>query len=84
MGSYTPCKLKWLSLLFPHLRPKLIYGFLIHLPFYILNLPTIIPLFLAGHFLYCAKLIPLSNVSNIWLRLYTGARNMLKPSLLLA
>ena len=53
-------------------RPKLIYGFLVHLPFYILNLPTIFPLFLAGHFLYCAKLIPLSNVSNVWLRFYTG------------
>jgi len=52
--------------------PKVIYGFLVHLPFYILNLPTILPLFLAGHFLYCAKLIPLSNVSNMWLRLYTG------------
>ncbi len=72
---------KWngFRLLIPILRPKLIYGFLIHLPFYILNLPTIIPLFLAGHFLYCAKLIPLSNVSNVWLRLYTGAYNMLKP-----
>ena len=53
-------------------RPKLVYGFLVHLPFYVVNLPTILPLFLAGHFLYCAKLIPLSNVSNMWLRLYTG------------
>ena len=52
--------------------PKVIYGFLVHFPFYILNLPTILPLFLAGHFLYCAKLIPLSNVSNVWLRFYTG------------
>ena len=49
------------------------YGFLVHLPFYVVNLPTILPLFLAGHFLYCAKLIPLSNVSNAWLRLYTGS-----------
>jgi hypothetical protein len=55
-----------------HFRLKLMYGFLIHLPFYILNLPTILPLFLAGHFLYCAKLMPLSNVSNVWLRWYTG------------
>jgi len=55
--------------------PKLIYGFMVHLPFYILNLPTIFPLFLAGHFLYCAKLIPLSNVSNVWLRFYTGRRD---------
>ena len=47
---------------------------MVHLPFYILNLPTILPLFLAGHFLYCAKLIPLSNVSNVWLRFYTGIR----------
>ncbi len=47
---------------------------MVHLPFYILNLPTIFPLFLAGHFLYCAKLIPLSNVSNVWLRFYTGMR----------
>jgi len=54
---------------------KLMYGFLIHLPFYILNLPTILPLFLAGHFLYCAKLMPLSNVSNVWLRWYTGRRD---------
>ncbi len=60
-GSATPHCVDWLQLTSLLPRSKLIHGFLVHLPFYIINLPTIFPLFLAGHFLYCAKLITLSK-----------------------
>jgi hypothetical protein len=51
--------------------PKAFLGLVGYLPLYIINLPTLLPLFLVGHVLYCCKVFPISRVSNLWLRLYT-------------
>jgi hypothetical protein len=51
--------------------PKALLGLAGYLPLYIINLPVSLPLFLAGHVLYCCKVFPISLVSNRWLQLYT-------------
>jgi hypothetical protein len=51
--------------------PKALLGLVGYLPLYIINLPISLPLFLVGHVLYCCKVMPISRVSNLWLRLYT-------------
>jgi hypothetical protein len=51
--------------------PKALLGFIGHVPLYVINMPVLLPLFLAGHVLYCCKVFPISHVSNLWLRLYT-------------
>ena len=51
--------------------PKALLGLAGYLPLYIINLPVSLPLFLAGHVLYCCKVFPISRVSNLWLRIYT-------------
>jgi hypothetical protein len=51
--------------------PKALLGLAGYLPLYIVNLPVSLPLFLAGHVLYCCKVFPISLVSNRWLQLYT-------------
>ena len=51
--------------------PKAFLGLACYLPLYVINLPVLLPLFLAGHVLYCCIVFPISRVSNLWLRLYT-------------
>jgi hypothetical protein len=51
--------------------PKALLGLAGYLPLYLVNLPVLLPLFVAGHVLYCCKVFPISRVSNLWLHLYT-------------